>query len=308
MTIVVPCYNQADLLHQCLQSILAQTFGDWEALVVDDASSVGHLGLVVSGMGDPRMRMVRHERNSGLAAARNTGFAEARSDLVLPLDADDCLAPQFLERTIPVLGANNDADCVFTDFRLFGGGSGIWHYSVEPPAAMLRRQWLPGPGTLMRKSLWRRVGGYCEAEELRVGNEDWDFWLGATEVGFRAIAIPEALYWYRRSASSMSAKLRYHDIDTREFMYRRHQSLFDRYDAGPAFLAQGCVVSALAALEHGEKWRAFRLGYRALRLPACRVDTLRDLVKGLAPRPLIRTGQLAVRAFTGVRRHARGGV
>ncbi len=102
-SIVIPCFNQSEYLKECLASVLAQTVADWEAIVVDDASTRGNPAEICGGIADARIRCVRHDRKRGLGTARNTGFRAARAAAVAPLDADDMLAPTYLERPLGVL-------------------------------------------------------------------------------------------------------------------------------------------------------------------------------------------------------------
>ncbi len=97
-SVVIPTYNRAKLVRRAIDSVLAQTFHDFELLVVDDGST-DDTGTVVSAIGDPRIRLVSLARNRGPAAARNAGIAAARGELVALLDSDDEYLPAFLERT-----------------------------------------------------------------------------------------------------------------------------------------------------------------------------------------------------------------
>lgn len=265
ISIVVPCYNQANFLYDCLKSLLAQTFVNWEAIVVDDYSTSDDPEKVVKKIGDDRIRIVRHEKNKGLAAARNTGFRFAKADLLLTIDADDMLSPDFLQKVFTAQREKPDTDCAFTDIQLFGAKEERWTYAVKDAEAMTKCQWIPGAGTLMRRNLWESVGGYSEAPELRPGNEDWDFWLGAVSLGIRAVYVSDALYLYRQHHTSMRNNLAYMDYHTRQFMYQRHYSLFDRFGTGSEFLMQGYINSAGEAWKRGEKLRALLLAIQGWR-------------------------------------------
>jgi glycosyltransferase involved in cell wall biosynthesis len=242
-------------------------------------------------MGDGRVRSVRHEQNRGLAAARNTGIRLARGPLVLPLDSDDRLNPRYLERLAGVLQAEPQMDVVFPDFLLFGDGEGIGHYAVGAPSDLLVRQWLPGPGCLYRRTLWERVGGYCEDAVLRAGNEDWEFWVAALEAGFRASHVPEPLYEYRLTPGSMSNRLQYTNHLTRERIYARHRALYDRTaHARQRFLGEGYRASAQASWARSERRRALRLGLRSLRIEPTR-SGLAIVLRALTPGWLLRAGR-----------------
>jgi glycosyltransferase involved in cell wall biosynthesis len=267
VTIVVPVYSHLEFLPECLQSITAQTMPDWEAVVVDDGAPDGDPGAVVRALADARVRLIRHDRNRGLAAARNTGIRAGTGRYVLPVDGDDLLAPTFLEAVIGRLGDTEAHDAVFTEFMAFGAGPSVrLRYHVRDIKALLTVQWIPGAGTLFRRALWERIGGYCEADALRPGNEDWDFWLAAAEYGLQTAHHPEPLYMYRQHATSMMQGLAYHDYSTREFICQRHEALFDRYGMKNVFLSRGYFGSAKAHWRRSQPADAIRLAVKSFQL------------------------------------------
>lgn len=159
----------------------------------------------------------------------------------------------------------------------------------------------------MRRSLWASLGGYCEATELSPGNEDWDFWLAAVAVGIRAIHVAEVLYLYRQYETSMATRLMYYDFQTREFMYRRHRTLFDRYGTGNEFRAEGYQNSALAAWHRGERLRAAYLAAQAWRFSSRRMHVLKLTTKALTPQfllPVARKGWRLLRRIDASERDA----
>lgn len=284
VSVVIPCFEQEAYARELLGSILAQSFADWEAILVDDGSRAADLGRVVRETGDARCRVITHERNRGLGPARNTGFAAARGRLVVPVDADDLLAPSFLAATTAALSVDPKADCAYTDLQLFGDSAAVWRFNGSP-ADMLSQQSIPGTGALMRRELWERLGGYGDLW----GNEDWDFWIGAVRLGIKPIRIPAPLYMYRRTPQSMSAtSLRYYEHKSREAIYRRHRPYFDRHDAGRAFRAEGYLRGSRAALRQGQRGRAIRLAIRGLMLAPASPAMVRNLLLAVLPGGLAR--------------------
>lgn len=285
VSVVIPCFEQEAYAREALASVLAQTFSDWEAVLVDDGSRGADIGRVVQETGDARCRVITHERNRGLGPARNTGFAAARGRFILPVDADDRLAPSFLATTTNALREEPRAACVYTDFQLFGDSTAVWRFEPGSPADMLSRQWIPGPGVLMRKDLWERVGGYQDLW----GNEDWDFWIAAVRTGIKAIRIPAPLYLYRRTPQSMSAtSMRYHEHEARETIYRRHRPFFERHGAGRAFRSHGYLRGSRAALHRRERVRAIRLAAQGVALAPASPAMLRTLLLTVLPGGVVR--------------------
>src|SRR5438552_14718440 len=107
VSVIIPCYNQADFLHQAIKSALAQTYSHREILVVDDGSTENIAELTSSY---PRVRYIRQE-NSGVSAARNTALTHSRGEYLVCLDADDRLLPDALDRWVNYL--RDDQDCGF---------------------------------------------------------------------------------------------------------------------------------------------------------------------------------------------------
>ncbi|MBW2258128.1 MAG: glycosyltransferase family 2 protein, partial [Deltaproteobacteria bacterium] len=102
VSVVIPVYNRERYIGQAIDSILSQSFRDFELIVVDDGSSDG-TPAVVERCGDPRVRLVRHETNQGIPRTRNRGLLEARGEYVAWLDSDDVALPQRLRVQVDVL-------------------------------------------------------------------------------------------------------------------------------------------------------------------------------------------------------------
>jgi glycosyltransferase involved in cell wall biosynthesis len=287
VTVVVPCYNQRQFLEECLKSVIAQTIEDWVCIVVDDGSNLGDPVEVVDLLSDERIHPIRHQANLGLSAARNTGFLTSSTPLVLTVDADDYLAPTFLEKTLNALNREPKAHCAFSHFRVFGIRNCEMRWGNPSGKKVVREQCIPGAGVLMRKSLWERAGGYCEEEPFRsYSNEDWDFWMTVFETGSCvAIQVPEALYYYRTHFKSlMHTKIPLHSYETRLAMLRRHWRLFEKQGGANFFLSEGCVESATALYEQGEASRATHMAIRALRYNPFSSKSALLLAKCILPR------------------------
>lgn len=171
-TVVIPTYQRPELVRQAVQTVLAQTFQDFEIVVVDDGSPEPIQLLVTDG----RVRVVRHETNRGAAAARNTGIRAARGELVAFLDSDDVWFPEKLEKQAALMGNAAYGACV-TGYE-YDTEEG---YSVEIPRKP--RSWLrelamgcrlsPGTTLAVRRACYETVGFYDEALPR---HEDYD-WL-----------------------------------------------------------------------------------------------------------------------------------
>ncbi len=197
VSVVVPCFNGGRFLDGLLASLKAQTFRDFEVVIVDDGSNEPATCRKLAELGEAG-RVLRQD-NRGLPAARNAGFAAARGEFILPLDCDDTLAPSYLEETVSRLRADSSKSFAFTDMRLVGGLSGTLGRNLNAFDQLFINR-LPYC-MLIRKAAWRAVGGYDAA--MRDGYEDWDFNVRLLRAGFQGIRIAKPLFIYRVSAEGM---------------------------------------------------------------------------------------------------------
>lgn len=261
VTIVIPFHQAyAMYLEECLTSLTRQTFVDWEAVVVDDASTDDHAKVIVERLGDTRIRVIRHERNRGQAAARNTGIRSGVGAFLMTIDCDDIVAPTHLEKLMGALADHQECGAAYTDYFMFAARTGKCEFPVRDMQTLLREQWIPHGGALVRRAMWERANGYCEEDVFRAGNEDWDYWLSMAEHGLKAVRVPEPLYGYRQHAHSMTnCTFQYADYMTRQRIYVRHRSLFDGFRMKRAFLSGGYRVSGRAFWRKGDRLRGLRL-------------------------------------------------
>jgi GT2 family glycosyltransferase len=216
VSVIVPCFNDARYLQDCLRSVIGQTFEDWECVVVDDGS-LDHSAQVIASFAntDVRIRYVRHGVNAGLSAARNTGLRLARGYLVTFLDADDLLAPDSLLDRVEALQEHWEVS------EVAGSFCGVRIGSEQTSASSLgaSKNWksprpfvdfvngaddcpFPVMAPLVRKSVVVGVGGFDES--MRAGGEDWDLWLRILRAGFWFVPSSLRSAIYRQRSESMA--------------------------------------------------------------------------------------------------------
>jgi glycosyltransferase involved in cell wall biosynthesis len=268
VSIVMPVWNAGDHLAQALASVAAQTYPDFELVVVDDGSTDPRTAAI---LGEARRRpgvSVHRTENRGPAAARNLAIEHARGAYILPLDADDYLAATFLEKTVPVLDADPELGVAYTWVGLVGGHHGVWRTGDFTLDALLTRCTIH-VASLFRRELWADVGGYDP--RFVESCEDWDLWLGAAARGWKGRCVPEVLVWYRRSDTSREKHSRVPGVSTRlmRTLVAKHRALYEAHleDAIASMYEQRSAVSL--SLERIYDHPAVRLLLR-----------LRALVKG----------------------------
>lgn len=207
---VVPAYNAESTLADTLRSLLNQDDPGWSAVVVDDGSTDA-TPSVARSFNDPRIMLVR-QRNAGLAAARNAGFAHLFTEFVAFLDADDTVAPAYVRTMRGAIGAH-DAVCCAT--RFVGPALEDLGWTRSPGSHDLTAQGLlaynplPVGSVLLRRAAPQRLGAFAGADNLfdpsLPVHEDWDCWLRLALAGLRvAQPVDDALFSYRLRPGSMS--------------------------------------------------------------------------------------------------------
>jgi glycosyltransferase involved in cell wall biosynthesis len=261
ITIAVACFKQEEFLFECLNSLVAQTMPAWEAFVVDDCSPKRIVDRIVAGYKDPRIRSIRHDFNRGAGPSRNTAIQTGHAPFVVYVDADDFVHREFLVATLDAI-ERRGADCAYSDFQCVGLSNDVWRPEPKSANELAEAQWIPGPGTVMRRSVWERVGGYGGANLYP--NEDWDFWIGAVAAGFSVVHVPRLLYFYRRHAESGMATMARNEWISREAIIKRHAEFFAVGDRAKRFRAGGLLSSAYANRAAGYRWQWAALTARAI--------------------------------------------
>jgi nucleoside-diphosphate-sugar epimerase len=211
VSVVVPCYNSAWSIERTLTSILAQRFKDFEVIVVNDGSTDNLHERIHRFLADSRVRVIDQE-NRGLAGARNRGIAEARADLVAPIDADDLWHPDFLAATVAALDSDSKAPFAYAySFRVDEQDRllPVLRLSRSPRHDFLGLLSLNSVGSgsagVFRRALMQSVGGYDETMRRRglSGAEDWKLVLRLAATA-TPVLVERHLVGYRLVGSSMS--------------------------------------------------------------------------------------------------------
>jgi len=228
VSVIVPCYNLGAYVEEAVDSVLAQTWQDFEIIVVDDGSTDPHTNAVLAALERPRTRVLTTE-NRGLPAARNHAIRHARGRYVCALDADDKLHPRFLEKTLAVLERDPSLAFVSTWIECFGTEQWIWRQERCDFPTLLAECVVLTASPVRRDAL-EAVGGY-DAERYLYGSEDWDLWISLVERGFRGTIIPEALFYYRQRAGSMRRVGERPAIRLRVWrsLLEKHRQTYQRY-------------------------------------------------------------------------------
>lgn len=255
VSVIVPAYGVAHYLGEALRSLQAQSFSDWEAVVVDDGAPDDVAGAVAAFADDPRIRLLATD-NGGLAVARNRGVAAARAPRIALLDGDDLYEPAYLERMVAALDAAPDIGFVTCDATLFGIPSREGHLfsryaPQEEPITLervLTRQFNIFGSCTMRRIALDDVGGWNA--KLRSA-EDLDLWVRLLGAGWHAARVDAPLLRYRRRADSLSAAT-IPLLKAEQDVYARAAVRLEGRPEAAAARAGVARTEALIAFEEGE--------------------------------------------------------
>jgi len=214
VSVVVPCFNAAPYAGALIESVLGQTFGDFELLLADDGSSDGTAAVLERYQGDRRVRLARWEGNRGVTAATLTLLAQARGAYWCYPGADDLLDPVFLERRLRRLEARPDAVWAAGPGRLIDGeGKAIEGVRLAPELPselagarllelLLQHNVINTPSVMIRMEATRRVLPRLSARWRYA--QDWALWLLLAAAGGTLLYDEERLHSYRMHAGSLT--------------------------------------------------------------------------------------------------------
>ncbi len=193
----MPYYNVDGFLPAAIESVRAQTYGNWELIVVDDGSTKALPNDILDTFADPRIHLIRHETNRGIGAARNTAASNSNGQFLLPLDPDDLLAPNYIERALKAV-QDEGASAAYTDVKVFG----LLEKTHAPSTnlADIFAGHFPHNTLLITRETFDAVGGYDTKSQI----EDTEFWISMIEAGTKFAYVPEPLYLYRKHPGSIS--------------------------------------------------------------------------------------------------------
>jgi glycosyltransferase involved in cell wall biosynthesis len=227
ISVITPCFNHGKFIQEMVESVLNQTFQDFEVIIVNDGST-DDTAEILRNITSEKVKII-HIENHGPAYARNLAIENARAPIIMNLDADDKIAPDLLEKAYEIFLSNENTGIVHCDAERFGAKSGkldTGEYTLE---AMLFDNRIISQAFFKRED-WKIVGGY--SDELIYGLEDWDFWLLIIELGRSVFKIPENLVYYRTyenpedCRSGRRKKDRQKMLTSLVLIFHRHEKLY----------------------------------------------------------------------------------
>ncbi len=258
VTVLLPVYNAERYLREAVDSVLAQTYTDFELLIIDDGST-DRSKQILSTYNDARIRIIAHAANQKLIATLNEGIEEAKGEYIARMDADDFAYPERFAKQVHYLDADPSiAVCgtYYTDFRNSRVSSHLPAAADGVKAGLLFSCVLAHPSVMIRRSCLMESGLRFDPDYPHA--EDYELWSRLTE-RYRAVNIPLALLRYRHHEGQVSAV---HASIQRESMHRCQLILLRQMGLEPSLaeaqlhfsIADLAFVPALEWTQHAGEW------------------------------------------------------
>jgi glycosyltransferase involved in cell wall biosynthesis len=200
---IIPCYNHGQYIQQCLDSIKKQTYTNIEIIIVNDGSTDPDTIRVINSINEPGI-IVINQTNQGLAAARNTGIDVSTGEIILPIDADDYLGDQYVEKAVNLLIKDNEIGLVSCRGKYFGTRNNVVENEYVSAHSMLLYNSL-FHCAIFRKSDFIYIGKYNV--NMTKGYEDWEMYVRMMNYKNKVIQLPDIFFFYRQRNGSMLDEL-----------------------------------------------------------------------------------------------------
>jgi glycosyltransferase involved in cell wall biosynthesis len=200
VSVIITCYNLGQYLDEAVDSVLAQTYQDFEVIIVNDGSTDEFTNNLLAHYARPKTKVLSTD-NQGLPSARNNGIKISSGEYICCLDADDKYHSEFLEKTVGVLDGdtNHKLGFVTTWVQDFGEKNDEWTTLEYDPWREAVANGIHG-ASIFRRECWAKKGGYSANLS---GYPDWDLWLSIIGMGYKWVSIKEPLFYYRIRPGSM---------------------------------------------------------------------------------------------------------
>ena len=231
VSVVVPCYNYAKYLGECIDSLVNQTYKLHEIIIVNDGSPDNTREVsnqLIEKYPEHNIKYLE-KMNGGLSSARNYGINEATGHFIVCLDADDKLVPGAIEEQVKLM--TDDMTIGQTALMEFGERHVVMIPSSDNSIQRILRANSIICTAMYPKKAWVEVGGYDESEIMRLGLEDWEFWIRCLEKGYHVNTTDFIALRYRCHQGQMTQATTHPKWDKiTGYMKEKHKALYEKYN------------------------------------------------------------------------------
>lgn len=200
VSVIIPCYNQAEYVKEAIESVLNQTYENIEIVVINDASTDNSSDVIKEYSNKHENIIFLDEKvNKGVVKSRNLAIEKCSGDYILPVDADDKIASTFVEKAVKILNEDDEIRIVYSRVMFFGTINKEFKLEKFNPNRIIFNNCIPNTA-VYRKADFVSVGGY--KDYMKDGWEDWNMWLSILEIAPNkekcAYKIDEIMLFYRQ--------------------------------------------------------------------------------------------------------------
>ncbi len=204
VSIIIPCYNYGQFIDEAVESVLNQTYTNYEIIIVNDGSTDNFTVEKLKAYKHSKIKVL-HTENQGLPFARNNGIKISDGEYIACLDADDKYDTCFIEKCVDAFESSKTQKLgiITTWIQTFGEKNELWKMSSYNPIKLMSED--DGGihvASMFKRSCWEEIGGYPE-NLTKGGYEDRSFWISIISKGFKWKCVNEPLFFYRVKNSSM---------------------------------------------------------------------------------------------------------
>ena len=222
VSIIIPSFNSQNFIEYTLKCVLSTNYPNWECIVVDDGSTDNSLQIIKNLCKTDSRFTVIQQPNSGPSVARNTAIAHSNGKYILPLDADDLISDSYIKEAVDILETLPNVKIVYALAEKFGYRNGFWHLPEYSFQKLLCENMIFCTA-LYRKDDYLNTRGYDPL--LRLGREDWEFWIEMLKTGGEVYRLPEVHFYYRTHKTSRDKNANRNIAAIRKKIFENHREL-----------------------------------------------------------------------------------
>ena len=203
VSVIVPCYNQGKYIEECIESIENQTYKNIEIVIVNDGSTDNSTIQIINKLELKNIYKIINIKNAGLANARNVGIKNSTGKYILPLDADDKIGKEYVEKCVDMI-EQGKGDIIYCICKRFGENNKLLYLKEFSIETILQTN-VVFCSAMFKREDYDKTNGYNI--NMKYGFEDWDFWLTMIENNKTFYRINEILFYYRIKENSMYSNI-----------------------------------------------------------------------------------------------------
>lgn len=231
VSIIVPCYNQGDYLGQTLNSIINQSYSNWECFIINDGSTDNTEDIAFYYSNKYSKLRYYKTKNAGLSSARNFGISKSNGEFIVCLDSDDIMHKDFLSFLIKQISERFELGVISFKTKCFEKSINKTTKDLVYDGSTIKDILFSNKlvaSSMFRKKCWIECGGYDT--NMKFGFEDWEFWINILKRGWKYDFVDEFLFYYRKKKKSMLINTYKYSYERNlEYIFKKHYDLYEDF-------------------------------------------------------------------------------